>query len=290
MTFGRHGAEIFVPDGVSFEEAMSRSTVMAIGAHPDDMEIMAIPGILKGRQEGGSRFFGVVATNGGNTQRTGDYTGLSLLDMRETRAGEQKASAVSGQYSAVVLLGYESVEMKDIHDSRPDADFMQLIDGVRPDVLYLHNPFDRHDTHVAVCMRAIGALRKIAASSGWMPHAVYGCEVWRSLDWMIHGDLLSLPVDDPTNLSEVLIGHFKSQYAHERRYDLAIQGRRQVNAMHQEAQSPGLHTEIEYAVDLLPLVREEDLRLEDFTRRVLDHFAADILSRVERFSSFGNVI
>ena len=40
-------AEIFVPDGFPAEEALKRTTHMAISAHQDDIEIMAYDGVLK---------------------------------------------------------------------------------------------------------------------------------------------------------------------------------------------------------------------------------------------------
>ena len=68
---------------------MARSSIMAIGSHPDDIEIMAMPGILAGVRAGGNRFFGVVATNGGGLKRTGDYSGFTYLETREVRRAEQ---------------------------------------------------------------------------------------------------------------------------------------------------------------------------------------------------------
>ena len=152
----------------------------------------------------------------------------------------------------------------------------------------MHNPFDRHDTHVAACMRTIGALREVAGSTGWVPEAVYGCEVWRSLDWTIHGDRCALPVDDPEQLSACLIRQYKSQYAQGRFYDTALRGRRMANATHQEAQSSGEHPEIEFAVDLLPLIKDPKLSVEAYARHVLNHFVSDTMARVEHYAPFGS--
>jgi hypothetical protein len=57
-------AQLFVPDGLPAEQALSRTTHMAIGAHQDDLEIMAIDGILKCFQQAHKWFTGVVVTNG----------------------------------------------------------------------------------------------------------------------------------------------------------------------------------------------------------------------------------
>ena len=47
MKLSLDSAEIFVPDGCSVAEALARTTHLGIAAHQDDLEIMAIDGILR---------------------------------------------------------------------------------------------------------------------------------------------------------------------------------------------------------------------------------------------------
>lgn len=47
MKFSHPAAQIYIPDETPVEEALPRTTHLAIGAHHDDLEIMAIDGILK---------------------------------------------------------------------------------------------------------------------------------------------------------------------------------------------------------------------------------------------------
>jgi len=42
MKLTKNDAEIFVPDGSSIDQALRRTTHVAIAAHPDDIEIMAM--------------------------------------------------------------------------------------------------------------------------------------------------------------------------------------------------------------------------------------------------------
>jgi len=284
MKFGRSDAEFFVPDGATQEEAMRRAPILAIGAHPDDIEILAIPGILDGIRAGGNKLFGVVATNGGGSLRTGEYANLSYLDMRDIRVREQKQAAVIGRYAGVVLLNYESSEMKDSRNGHPDEDLRAVITGVKPETVYLHNPFDRHDTHVAVCLRSIAAFRAVTAATGWMPKKMYGCEVWRGLDWLVHCDRTALPVHDPDHLADQLIKVYHSQMIHENHYDLAARGRRIANATYQESHSLGSEHEMAFTVDLLPLLEDPAIPVADFVRHTIDRFRADAVSRLERFS------
>ena len=62
-------AEIFIPDGQKLENALARTTHMGIGAHQDDLEIMALSGILECFQRDDQWFCGVVVTNGSGSPR-----------------------------------------------------------------------------------------------------------------------------------------------------------------------------------------------------------------------------
>lgn len=284
MTLDKRDAEMFIPDGATEDEAVKRSEIMAVGAHPDDIEVMSMPGILKALAAGGNRFFGVVATNGVGTYRSFDEINLSYQEMRDVRIAEQKKAASVGRYSGLALLNYESAEVKDACFTNIDRDLKHLFSAVRPSEIYLHNPFDRHDTHVAVCIRSIYALREVKAETGWKPERLYAGECLRGLDWLVHCDRLVLPVDDKDCMSDKILGVYKSQMIGLRRYDQAVKGRRITNATYQEAQAIGSEYELAFAVDLLPLVEDSTLSVADFVRHTIDRFRADILSRLDRFT------
>ena len=46
MNFQNSTAELFIPDGLGEQAALSRVTHLGIGAHEDDLEFMAYHGIL----------------------------------------------------------------------------------------------------------------------------------------------------------------------------------------------------------------------------------------------------
>jgi hypothetical protein len=66
MKFSRPDADIFVPphEAMTAEAALARSTHLAIGAHQDDLEIMAHAGIAECFGQASKHFTGVVVTNG----------------------------------------------------------------------------------------------------------------------------------------------------------------------------------------------------------------------------------
>ena len=71
MTLSQSMAEIWIPDGAEESRALARTTHMAIGAHQDDLEIMAYDGIMKCFQQTEYWFCGVVVTNGSGSPAHG---------------------------------------------------------------------------------------------------------------------------------------------------------------------------------------------------------------------------
>ncbi|MEW5961592.1 MAG: PIG-L family deacetylase, partial [Chloroflexota bacterium] len=96
MNFNMKTAQIFVPDGLPPEAALARTTHLAIGAHQDDLEIMAIDGILQCFQRTDKWFTGVVVTNGRGSPRAGLYQDYSDEQMWAVRNKEQKKAAIIG--------------------------------------------------------------------------------------------------------------------------------------------------------------------------------------------------
>ena len=81
MKLNGPASDYLVPDGTGLDDALARTTRLGTGAHPDDLEIMAIPGILDchGKEDGW--FTGVVICDGAGSPRSGAYAGLSDADL-----------------------------------------------------------------------------------------------------------------------------------------------------------------------------------------------------------------
>ncbi|HEY53901.1 MAG TPA: PIG-L family deacetylase, partial [Caldilineae bacterium] len=113
MNFHLPTAQIFIPDNQPLPAALARTTHMGIGAHQDDLEIMAIDGILACFGQPDRWFTGVVVTDGRGSPRAGIYGDYTDDQMHAVRILEQKKAAVVGEYAAQVFLDYPSAAVKD---------------------------------------------------------------------------------------------------------------------------------------------------------------------------------
>ncbi len=280
MQLGNPNADIFVPDGKPFEEALARTTHLCIGAHQDDQELMAYHGIAECFARGDLWFSGIVVTDGGGSARAGPYANYTDDEMKAVRRREQRKAAYLGEYAVQLQLAYPSSEAKDGRSRAVTDDLVAILDAARPRIVYLHNPADKHDTHVACSLRAIDALRALPVDA--RPSQVYGCEVWRDLDWLIDEDKEILRVDAHENLALSLAGVFDSQLAGGKRYDLAFQGRWRANATlfasHAVDQAQGLS----WALDLTPLIQDADSSVIDYTNAFIDRLRTNVTARLRR--------
>lgn len=280
MKFGLETAEVFVPDGVPAVEALTRTTHMAIGAHQDDLEIMAFDGILACFQRDDAWFCGVVVTNGSGSPRDDLYKDYTDEAMRTIRRKEQRKAAVVGEYGAQVLLDYPSAAVKDGTNNQPVEDIALLVRTAKPDVVYTHNLADKHDTHVAVALRVIEALRGLPPEG--QPKHLYGCETWRDLDWMVDAEKVTFDCSAHENLQAALLGVFDSQICGGKRYDLATMGRRRANATYYASHSVDVATGMIFAMDLTPLILDPDRDVQAYVQGFIDRFARETMERLTR--------
>jgi LmbE family N-acetylglucosaminyl deacetylase len=280
MGFNQASADLYVPDGLPAEEALARTTHLAVGAHQDDLEIMAFDGILKCFQRRDRWFCGVVVTDGSGSPRDDLYQDYTDADMQAVRRLEQRKAAVVGEYGAQVLLDYPSSAVKDGADPAVVEDLVRLLEAARPEVVYTHNLADKHDTHVAVSLRLIEAIRRLPA--GRRPQRLYGCEVWRDLDWLVDKDKVTFDLSAHENLQTALLGVFDSQICGGKRYDLATMGRRQANATYFASHDTDVATRMSFAMDLTPLIAGPETDISGYVSGFVRRFGRDVATRLER--------
>ena len=274
------GAEVFVPDGAAAEHAVTRTTHLGVGAHPDDLEIMACHGVVECFGRSDQWFTGVTMASGRGSPLDAHYEHYSDARMADVRRSEQKKAAVVGEYSAMVLLNHESSAVKDARDPDVAADLDVIFAMARPRVVYTHNLADKHDTHVAVALRVLAALRRMPLPA--RPGRLIGCEVWRDLDWLCDEDKVVMPVDRHADLADALVGVFVSQNGGGKRYDLAARGRRLAHATFFESHQLDRHQALVWGMDLTALLEDDARDPFDFVKAHVDRFADDVRARIAR--------
>ena len=283
MKLHQSTAEIFVPDGLPADEALARTTCLAVSAHQDDLEIMAAEPILRCYQQTARWFSGMVVTDGRGSPRDDLYKDFTDDQMHDVRIKEQKKAAYVGDYAALVLCDFPSKAVKDPSNKQPVEDLVQVLSLSRPEAVYTHNLADKHDTHVGVALRVIEAIRGLPADR--RPRYLYGCEVWRDLDWMIDADKVPLDVSGHENLQAALLGVYDSQIVGGKRYDLATMGRRKAHATYFASHGIDTTTGLNFAMDLTPLIQDTSLDPLAFVQGFIDRFAQEVSERLRKLTA-----
>jgi LmbE family N-acetylglucosaminyl deacetylase len=282
MQFHKTTAELYVPDGKPAAEALSRTTHIGVSAHQDDIEIMAMGAILACFGQPDKHFSCVIATDGAGSARSGVYERYSDAEMQKVRRVEQKKAAMIGEYSFCAFLDYPSKEIKSPAESGPATDLAAIFDAARPEAVYLHNLCDKHDTHVSTALRAIRALRSLPKAA--RPAKLYGCEVWRDLDWMNDKDKVVFNCTGRESLQAALLGVFDSQISGGKRYDLATLGRRRAHATYHESHAVDAAELLNFGMDLTPLLENDTLDPLEFAVQHIRRFEQEVRDRLTKLS------
>ena len=196
------------------------------------------------------------------------------------RRAEQNTAATIGGYGAMIQLDYPSSGVKSPTAPELKDDLKAILAATRPEVVYTHNPADKHDTHVGVTIAALQAMRELPRDQ--RPKQVIGCEVWRNLDWLPDEDKVLMDVSARDNLAAALNGVFDSQIAGGKRYDLATLGRRAANATFFNSHATDAATQIIFGLDLTPLVADGSKDIVAFVCDFIERFNADVRQKLSQ--------
>ncbi|NLL55751.1 MAG: PIG-L family deacetylase [Clostridiales bacterium] len=280
MKLNNKSSQIFIPSGIKNELALSQTTHLAIAAHQDDIELMALDGVLQCFAKSDKHFTGVVTADGAGSPRNGMYKDYSDNDIKKVRIAEQKKAAVIGEYSALVMLDYPSKEIKNSNNEKIIDDYVEILSATKPEYVYTHNLADKHDTHVAVAVKVIKAIRKLNDSQ--KPKKVYGCEVWRDLDWVLDSQKILFDTSSHPNISNALVEVFDSQITGGKRYDLAASGRRTAHATYGASHQVDNANSVNYAIDLTPLVYDKTLDIKQYILQYIKAFENDVIGKLNK--------
>ncbi len=266
-------------DGRELEAASSSVTHLAVGAHPDDVELMAHHGIESCFGQEDLAFGAVILTDGSQPPRSEAFARLDAGEIRLLRRREQLAAAAVGRYAVTVMLDYPSAVVKTPGDMRVDEDLKEVFRATRPKVVYTHNPADKHPTHVAVVARVLRVLRSMPEKE--RPGELLACEAWRGLDWVPDDRKRVLFTGRREHLAAALLGCFDSQIAFGKRYDLAGLGRRRANATFLRPDAVDDSSMATYALDLTALMRDAARTLDSFVEELIDEMGARVRKELQ---------
>lgn len=278
---------VYIPDGSDEGIAFSRTTDLCIGAHPDDIELMAYHAIAAAVDSRGVRdvadanarwFSGLTVTDGAGSKKAGNYAGYTDENLRRIRAKEQHLAAGIGKYSAQIQLELASREVKENRKSVA-AKLARVIRELGPEVVYTHSPADRHETHAAVALCVIEALRSLKPKE--RPQKLYGMEIWGSLDWLAAADKVVFDASSHSNTAQALLGVYDTQIATGKRFDLAAMGRRAANAAFLERESPVQTDMAALGLDMTQLM-EDGVSPAQFMQEKIRAFESETLERIEK--------
>jgi len=276
MKFKNESSELYIPNGVDEKKVLESITHLAIGAHQDDAEIMAYSGIAECFGKKDKNFGAIIATDGRGSPRDGFYKNFSDEQMKHARIAEQKKAADIGQYAALALLNYHDVE--NIPQKPMADDIYNFLMASKPEVVYTHNLADKHGGHICVVLSTIEAIRRMPKEV--RPKKLLGCEVWRGLDWLDDNSKILLNTSYSPNLANSLLSVFDSQISGGKRYDLATPARWLANATYAASHSADASSHLSYAMDLTPLIENENKCISSFVENHLMDFVNDVKNRL----------
>ena len=154
-----------------------------------------------------------------------------------------------------------------------------LLDKSRPHTVYAHNLADKHITHVAVAVKTIKAIRNIPYAH--RPKELYGCEIWRSLDWMLDEDKIVFDVDLFNDTAWKLLKVFDSQISGAKKYDEATMARRLSNSTFYNSSGTDSSNALSFAMDLTPLIKDDSLDIPEYVQEYLHRFQNNVINNIK---------
>lgn len=261
------------------EKSLDGVTHLCVAAHQDDIEIMAFSPIAECYDSVDKNFAGVVVTDGAGSPRTGEFADFTDEQMKEIRIVEQQKAADIGKYRAAIQLEFPSKDVKNPDNDEPVKAIYDLLMKIQPEYLYTHNIADKHETHVAVALRTIEAVKRMPKEA--RPEKFTALEVWRSLDWLPDDDKVCLDTAGYPEVERELLTVHRSQVAGGKRYDNAAIGRRFANATFFASHDTDDCTSMNFGLDLMPLV-ESGESPKEFIEKYIDRFKDEVDSVLER--------
>lgn len=251
---------------------------LAIGAHPDDVEIFAFNAIQQCYKSEDKHFAAVICSNGSGAPAYGKFKEKSKNEIVQIRNEEQQKAAQIGQYTGLVHFNQESETLKQ-GNAVFIKDLKVLLEFLKPEYIYTHSPFDDHKTHRCTLRACLQALKMIEDKS-WLK-GLFACEVWGSLDWLPKQYKYVLGENKSEDLQMRLLECFYSQnIGSQKRYDLGTIGRKLGNATFFESDKGNQYTHQSYAIDLSSVIKQDNVDVSNYCSQIVSDYHESIKSKL----------
>ncbi|ODA89536.1 histidine kinase [Leifsonia xyli subsp. xyli] len=172
-------------EGRANRSAQNQQVVLAIGAHPDDIEI-GIGGLLAAHRDAGNQVVMLTLSRGA---RGGD-------------ADDRQHESLAAAELLGARLFLEDIEDTQVSAADPTVSIIErVVNEVQPDIVYTHSEHDRHQDHRAVHAATNVATRSVRTVCCYQsPSATSDFRPTRFV-----------PIDDFTEMKLRLIDCFRSQ-------------------------------------------------------------------------------
>lgn len=128
---------------------MTSKTILAIGAHPDDIEI-GCGGTIKNHVEKGDKVYYAIATGG-------EKGGPKNVRVQEAENAAKRMGVIN-----IDFMGLEDTYIA--HDGKTIAILDGIIQKRNPSIVYVHSLKDYHQDHMNIARSVLSASRKMKNS------------------------------------------------------------------------------------------------------------------------------
>jgi hypothetical protein len=272
----------------SLSAALDGVSVAVIGAHQDDLPILH-PAIGMD----GSHVLGVVVTDGAGSPSTkGDYSrsaGFTESKIAALRHAEQHAEAAVGKYAVQAQLGYSSEDIGGRGNTgagpQQEALTLELLQfftkATNLKEVYVHTPFDKHQTHNAVTRAVIEALRMLPPERR-NAITLIGREVWRDMDWLPENKKHLTDVTPALGSVQRLLQQHRTQNTL-KSYDTGAVGRFLANSTFGDSHAASDASAVAVGVDMTELLKNPQMTLVDFCDEAAKAFRKSLMQRAAMF-------
>ena len=208
----------------------------------------------------------------------GKYSEHTDKEMLEARNQEQIRASQIGEYEKLIMLKHNHLDIENDDKDNVVKDLQKIILEVQPDVIYTHNIFDKSKTHSKTCKKVVEAILGLPEES--RPRLLYGCEIFRSLDWLPDKYKVVFDLSDNKELQARLIGVYDTRMEQSKNYNKAVVGRKLAHATF-GISNDNVDEEkmLWYGINLTPVI-QKGIELKEYCTKILNEYNKEMLENI----------